>query len=111
MTGISDAALWAAIFSLGVGTYLIRFSFLGLVGGKRLPEWALRLLNYVPVTVLPALVAPMVVWPPATGGETDPARVAAAMAALGVGAVTRNLLGAIVAGMGTLYGLQALNMG
>jgi branched-subunit amino acid transport protein len=104
---ISDAALWALIAGLGVGTYLIRFSFIGLAGGREFPEWVMRLLRYVPVTVLPALVAPMVVFPKATEGETDPARLTAALAALAVGALTRSLIGAIAAGMGTLYALQA----
>ncbi len=108
MIAISDAALWAAIFALGIGTFLIRFSFLGIVGGEALPDWAHRLLRYVPVTVLPALVAPMIAWPQATGGETDPARVAAALVAIGIGAVTRNVLGAIFGGMATLYALHAL---
>jgi branched-subunit amino acid transport protein len=107
MSGISDATLWALIAALGVGTYLIRWSFLALAGGREFPEWAMRLLRYVPVTVLPALVAPMVVWPKATGGETDPARLTAALAALAVGALTRHLLAAIAAGMGTLYAVQA----
>lgn len=107
MSGVSDATLWALIAGLGVGTYLIRLSFLGLAGGKDFPEWAMRLLRYVPVTVLPALAAPMIVWPKATGGETDPARLTAALAALAVGALTRSLIGAIAAGMGTLYALQA----
>ena len=109
MIQMSDAALWGVILGLGVGTYLIRLSFLGLIGG-RMPGWALRLLNYVPVTVLPALVAPMVVWPKATGGETDPARLAAALFALAVGAATRSLIWGIVAGMGALYGLQAAGL-
>ncbi len=101
--GLSGEGLWAVILALGVGTYLIRASFVVFAGGREFPEWAMRLLRYVPVTVLPALVAPMIVWPRATGGETDPARLAAALAALAVGAVFRSMLGAIVAGMGTLY--------
>jgi branched-subunit amino acid transport protein len=63
----------------------------------------LRMLRYVPVAVMPALVAPLVVWPPATGGAPDPARLIAALAALFVGAVLRGVLGSIFAGMGVLY--------
>lgn len=107
MIQMSDGALWAVILGLGVGTYLIRFSFLALAGAGRIPGWAMRLLAYVPVTVLPALVAPMVVWPKATGGETDPVRLAAALIALGVGAATRSLIWGMAAGMTGLYGLQA----
>jgi branched-subunit amino acid transport protein len=95
--------IWAVIAALGAGTYLIRFSFLGLIGDRALPAWAERLLRFVPAAVLPALVAPLVAWPQATGGETDPARLVAAAAALAVGAWRRSLLAAILAGMATLY--------
>lgn len=103
MTQIPEATLWAAIIGLGIGTYLIRWSFLGLIDGDALPGWATRLLRFVPVTVLPALVAPMVAWPKATGGEADPLRIAAAAAALIVGAATRHAIAAILAGMATLW--------
>lgn len=95
--------VWLVIFGLGGLTFLIRFSFLGLVGDRALPDWAMRLLRYVPVAVLPALVAPLTVWPPATGGAPDPARLIAAAVALGVGALTRSVLGAIFGGMAALY--------
>ena len=78
----SDADIWLLIALLGVGTYLIRFSFLGLIGDKKQPDWLLRHLRYTPVAVLPGLVAPLVVWPEATGGDPDPARLAAAVATL-----------------------------
>ncbi|MFS4437072.1 AzlD domain-containing protein [Paracoccaceae bacterium GXU_MW_L88] len=104
---MDDAKIWAVIVCLGVGTFLLRFSFLGLLGDRKMPRWALRLLRYVPVSVLPALVAPAVIWPAATGGETEPVRLLAAIAALVVGAATRQALGAIFAGLGVLLiGLQ-----
>ncbi|MBU2956968.1 AzlD domain-containing protein [Paracoccus sp. 1_MG-2023] len=99
---VSDLTVWAVILILGVGTYLIRWSFLGVLGGRDLPEWVLRLLRYTPVAVLPALVAPLVVWPAATGGEPDPARMAAAAATVIAGLWTHNVLAAIAAGGGTL---------
>jgi branched-subunit amino acid transport protein len=102
------ARIWVVIFGLGIGTFLIRLSFIGLVGDRQLPGWATRLLRYVPVAVMPGLVAPLIVWPQATGGAPDPARLAAAVAALAVGAYTRSLLGAIAAGMIVLYAGLAL---
>jgi branched-subunit amino acid transport protein len=98
-----NGEVWLVILVLGIGTYLIRLSFLGLIGDRELPPWSLRLLRFVPVAVLPALVAPLVVWPAATGGAADPPRMLAAAAALGVGAWSRNVLAAIAAGMATLY--------
>ncbi|NSX53821.1 AzlD domain-containing protein [Parasulfitobacter algicola] len=103
-----SAPIWLVIIVLGVGTFLIRFSFLGLVGDRQLPEWLLRHLRYTSVAVLPGLVAPLVIWPQATGGQIDPARMAAAAVTLVVGYLTKNVLAAIVAGGVTLYAMLFL---
>lgn len=105
MTAPSDLAIWTVIIVLGLGTYLIRWSFLGALGARPMPAWVLRMLRYTPVAVLPALVAPLVTWPAATEGATDPARLAAAFATLGIGIVTRNVLLAILGGGVTLFAL------
>lgn len=101
----SEATVWVMIAILGVGTYLIRFSFLGLVGDRKMPDWVLRHLRYTPVAILPGLVAPLVVWPTATGGEPDPVRFAAAAATLFIAWWTKNMLAGAVAGAATLTGL------
>ncbi|MEC9432821.1 MAG: AzlD domain-containing protein [Pseudomonadota bacterium] len=108
MSELSDAAAWAAIFALGVATYLVRASFVLFAGGREFPAWAMRLLRYVPVTVLPALAAPMAVWPRALEGETDPTRIAGVAVTVTVGILTRSLLGAIAAGLATFAALGAL---
>ncbi|MGB0497741.1 MAG: AzlD domain-containing protein [Rubricella sp.] len=100
--------IWIVIVAMGIGTFALRYSFLGLMGGRQFPGWAMRLLRYVPVAVMPGLVAPLVLFPEATGGEPDAARLGAAAAAVIVGAATRNVLGAIVAGLVTLYALLAI---
>jgi len=97
--------LWTIIVALGIGSYGLRLSFLALLGGRDLPEWALRHLRYTAVAVLPGLVAPLVLFPAATGGEMDPARLSAAFATVLVGLWTKNVLFGILAGMGTLYSL------
>ena len=102
---IDSVQLWIIIVGLGVGSYLLRFTFIGLVGGRPMPAWLLRHLRYTAVAILPALVAPQVVWPAATGGETDPARLAAAFITFAVGLVTRSVFAAIAAGAGALYSL------
>ena len=104
----SATEIWVIIAVLGVGTYLIRWSFLGALGDRDLPNWMLRMLRYTPVAVLPALVAPLVVWPAATGGNADPARMAAAAATVALGVLTRNVMLAILAGGITLAGLLYL---
>ena len=97
------AEIWVVILVLGLGTFLIRFSFIGMVGDRALPGWVLRMLRYVPVAVMPGLVAPLVVWPAVTGGAPDAPRLIAAAAALGIGAWRRSVIGAVVAGMVALY--------
>ena len=47
----SDGNIWFIIIALGIGTFLIRFSFLGLIGARDLPEWILRHLRYTPVGI------------------------------------------------------------
>jgi branched-subunit amino acid transport protein len=56
------------------------------------------------------LVAPLVVWPAGTGGETDPLRIAAALAALAFGYLTRNVIAAMVSGAAVLGGGLALGL-
>jgi branched-subunit amino acid transport protein len=108
MTITDKTELWIVILALGAGTYLIRFSFLGLIGGRKLPDWVLRHLRYTAVAVMPGLIAPLIVWPAATGGEPDPVRMLAAIAAFAVGIATKNVVATVVAGMGTLYAAQYL---
>ena len=102
---MTESYIWTIIVVLGIGTYLIRFSFLGLIAGKDLPEWVLRHLRYTAVAVLPGLVAPLVLWPSATDGAIDPARLSAALVTFAIGVLTRNVIAAILCGGITLYGM------
>ena len=94
--------LWTVILGLGVATYLLRFSFLGLIGNRTLPPMAQRMLRYTPMAVIPGLVAPAVAWPAATGGDPDPVRLFAALVTIAVGIGSRNTLAAMAAGVATL---------
>ena len=103
MTG--DAlTVWTVILAIGIGTYLIRLSFLGLIGGRALPPLVLRLLRYTPVAVLPGIALPLVMWPAATGGEPDLPRLLAGAATLAIGIGLRNVLLSIFGGGLVLYG-------
>jgi len=107
----STAEIWTIIGIMGIGTFLIRFSFLGLIGDRAMPAFVLRLLRYTPVAVLPGMVAPLVLWPGATDGQFDPVRMLAALATVLIGIWTRNVLWAILGGATTLYvamGITAL---
>ncbi len=101
----SDATIWGMIALLGIGTFLIRFSFLGLIGDRKMPDWVLRHLRYTPVAILPGLVAPLVMWPSSNGGEPDPIYFAAAAATVLAAWWTKNMLAGVFAGAVTLAGL------
>ena len=101
---IDPVALWTVIILLGLGSFALRFVFLGLIGDRPLPAWVLRHLRYTAVAVLPGLVAPLVIWPQATGGALDAPRMAAALVTLGIGLWTRKVLLSICLGAATLYG-------
>jgi len=106
---IDKSVLWTVIPAMAIGTFMIRFSFLGILGATPLPGWLRRALRYTAVAVLPGLVAPAVLWPAATGGATDPARLLAAMATLIAGVAARSMLAGIGAGAITLFAVQALS--
>jgi len=104
---IGQTTLWIVIFGLGLGSFLLRFAFLGFVGDRPLPAWLVRHLRYTAVAILPALVAPLVVYS-GEGGSTDPTRIAAALVTLGAGIWTRNVFAAIGAGALMLFALVYL---
>nr|WP_170614363.1 AzlD domain-containing protein [uncultured Ruegeria sp.] len=108
MTQIDPTTMWIIIVGLAVGSFALRFTFIGLVGDRPMPPWLLRHLRYTAVAIIPALIAPLVVWPAATEGQPDLPRMAAAVVALSVGLVTKNVLAAIFSGAATLYGLLYL---
>jgi branched-subunit amino acid transport protein len=100
---IAKGTLWTVIILLGLGSFGLRFVFLGLIGNRPMPDWVMRHLRYTAVAVLPGLVAPLVVWPTATDGVLDIPRLAAALTTLAVGYVTKNVLAAIFGGAAVLY--------
>jgi branched-subunit amino acid transport protein len=108
MDMIDKGELWIVIIGLAIGSFALRFAFLGIVGDKPMPEWMLRHLRYTAVAVLPALVAPLVIWPSATDGQPDPARMIAALVTLTVGYTTKNVFIAMGTGAVTLYGMLFL---
>ncbi|MCA0905886.1 AzlD domain-containing protein [Ruegeria marisrubri] len=108
MTQPDSVTIWAIIIGLAIGSYALRFVFIGFVGDRPMPPWLLRHLRYTAVAILPALIAPLVVWPSATEGQPDLPRMSAAAVALAVGVISKNVLAAIFSGAATLYGLLYL---
>lgn len=95
--------VWLVIVGVAAGTFLLRFSFLGIVGARPLPVGAQRLLRYTAVAVLPGLVVPLVLWPAATGGEPDAARLIAAAATVAFAVLSLRPMLSIAVGAATLW--------
>ncbi|NOC84918.1 MULTISPECIES: AzlD domain-containing protein [Ruegeria] len=108
MTQPDSVTIWTIIIGLAIGSYALRFVFIGFVGDRPMPPWLLRHLRYTAVAILPALIAPLVVWPSATEGQPDLPRMSAAAVALAVGVISKNVIAAIFSGAATLYGLLYL---
>jgi branched-subunit amino acid transport protein len=106
MTPIPTSTLWIVIIGLALASYVLRFVFLGFMGGRPIAPWLMRHLRYTAVAVLPALVAPLVVWPAPTQGEPSLPHFAAAVVVFAVGYLTRNVLLALATAgvaLGLLY--------
>jgi branched chain amino acid efflux pump len=105
---LDTGTIWIVIIAMALGSFALRFLFIGLIGDRPLPPWLLRHLRYTAVAILPALVVPLVIWPTGTGGQPDAARLLAALATILVGMITRNVIAAMLTGAGTLYGMLYL---
>ena len=96
---------WLIIAIIGLGTYLMRLSFIGVLGRRGVPPVMEAPLRYVAPAVLAAISIPAIVAP---SGPVDltPAnlRLVAAILAGGVAWKTRNM------GLTILVGLVALGV-
>lgn len=99
---LSPTQLWIVIGLMGLGTFLLRFSFLALLGKRELPEGLLRLLRYTPVAVIPGLMAPQIFLPALGETGPDPVKLVAALVTVAVGVWAKNVIGAMIAGIATL---------
>jgi len=101
---MSPSTIWILIILAGLGTFLLRLSFLGLVAGEVSPL-VRRALRLVPAAALTALVIPALVPPagsPATG-LADWFRLIAAVVAVLVARRTGSMFLTILAGMAVVW--------
>lgn len=102
-------SLWIAMIATGLATFLIRLSFIALLGHLKMPEIATRALRFVPPAVLSAIIFPELF---RYGGAWDLSlsnvRLLAGLIAALVAYRTKNVVWTILAGMLSLYALQAL---
>ena len=101
--------LWTVMVVGGLVTFLIRFSFIGAEGVTRPPAWFVRLLPYVPVAALTALIVPELLLVDGTLAlGTGNARLWAGVVAILLAARWRNSLLTIGGGFLALFLLQRL---
>ena len=104
-TELGDASLWLIILVAGLGTYLIRVSFIALFGRlDDVPDGVERALRLIPAAVLSALVLPKFVYMDGSLAlSPDNLRLFAGALAVAVAWYTEDILATIVAGMGALW--------
>lgn len=100
---------WLLILAIGAATYATRLSFVTFFGKREIPAFTLRLLRFVPMAVLSAIIWPQLflVNNALDLSFANPRWLAGLLAAL-IAWRTRNILLTIVAGMLILWLLQWL---
>ena len=94
---------------IGVGTYLLRLSFIGVLGERTVPEGVQRSLRFIAPSVLAAIVLPALVRPEGAIDLTpENLRLLAGVAAGVVAWRTKNVVLTTLAGLGVLWILDAI---
>lgn len=101
--------IWLVILLAGLVTYATRLSFILLLDRIQVPDWFRRVLRFVPVAVLSAIVLPELTSPDGSLSLTwrNPQMAAGAVAIL-VAWRTKNMLLTILAGMAALFIFKAV---
>ena len=110
MTSLTTFESWTVVFGLAIGTFLIRYSFIGLFADKDMPPWLDRALKLMIPAIFAAIVFSSVAM---VGGEVAGwahwPRYAAALVGFVAALLTRgNMLVTLGAGMAALHGLPWL---
>ena len=92
--------LWLTIFGMGVITYLIRLSLMGLWEGVEITAVWQRALKFVPIAVLSAIILPEMVQPGGTLNiSLENGRLMGGLIAILVAWYTKSLLWPVAVGM------------
>ena len=101
--------LWLLFIVIGAGTFLIRLSFIHVLGNMEVSATFARILRFVPPAVLSALILPAVL---VQNGSVDismsNARIAGGMVAAMVAVISKNTLLTIGSGMIVLWIYQVV---
>ena len=98
---------WLTVVCAGVVTLGVRASFIVLPADTKVPGWLMGSLKYVAAAVLPALIAPDVLFRDAPPGEwLNVYRILAAAIATVYALKTRRVFGTLMVGMVALWLLK-----
>ena len=101
------AEIWLILAAAGLLTYLIRLSFIALLGKWSAPGWVNRALRFVPPAVLAAIILPELLIRENHFLPANP-RLVAGVVAASIAWRTKNVILTIVVGMAVLILIQAL---
>ncbi|MFN7453245.1 MAG: AzlD domain-containing protein [Pseudobdellovibrionaceae bacterium] len=100
---------WWVVLLLGIGTFLIRFSFVGFSRHLKFTPEVKELFSYIPACLFPALIAPSLFF---GEGQVDwllhKEKFVVAMVAILISALTRSILWTLGSGLILLYIVQKL---
>jgi len=101
--------LWLTLLAMGLVTYAIRLSLIGVLGDWQVPPFVRRALRFVPPAVLAAIILPELLRP-AGRFDLSPgnARLIAGLLAGLIAWRSKNVLATIAGGMLALWLLQAV---
>ncbi len=98
---------WLIMIALGIGTFLIRYSMIGLSGKVNLPKVIVRAIRFIPASMLSALVVSQMLAYARPGSFTlGIPYFGAAIIAGGVAWKTRNAFLTVLVGMILLWVLR-----
>ena len=109
---MSTSTLWLTVVGAGVVTFVLRLSFIALLGRVEVPAFLEKALRFVPAAVLTAVVIPLLLYqngvPEISLGNE---RLLAGLVAAVICWRTRNVPLTLVGGMATLWTLQTVGLG
>ena len=101
--------IWATMAVSGLVTFLLRFSVIYRVKSSNLPGWLENILKYVPTTVFATLIFPSVFLGESGSLEfIGNPKVLAALVALAVAILMKNVIITITTGMIVLWALTLI---
>lgn len=101
---MNESYFWPIVILLGLGTQSIRASFVFLFEKVKLPKTFEKGFPYIPVAVLPALIAPQIFYHQGTvDGLFGYERLLASLIALIICFKTKNVLLTILSGLLSLF--------